>query len=81
MAEQKPEKSKQKHQKVFVVKDDVAFYERPIITIKEVRKFFTKEELEHLTDEDLMRIIGQMKQIAEALLNDNLVPQNSKSMV
>ena len=74
-------KTKSKHQKNAFRKRDVVFYERPIITSKEAKKFFTKEELEMLSDDDLMRIVGQMKQIAEALLDGNLVPQNDKKVV
>lgn len=74
MADEVPKTTKQKHQKVFAVKNNVAYYERPIITEKEAKKFFTKEELENMKDGDLMRTVGQMKQIAEALLDNNLVP-------
>lgn len=81
MADEVPKITKQKHQRELVRRDDVVYYERPTITLKETKKFFTKEELKDITDEDLMRIIRNMKQIAEYLVDGKLVPQKVDDMV
>ena len=55
--------------------------DKPIITEKEARKLLRKETSDAMESIDLMRTIGHMAYLSNALLDGVKVPQNGKDMV
>lgn len=48
-----------------------------IISVKEARKILGKEMSDKLSDEDLAKMIGLFHEMAENILDSDIVPNNS----
>ena len=48
-----------------------------IISVKEARKILGKEVSDKLSDADLARMIGLFSQMAESILDSDIVPNNN----